>query len=725
MKQLGILIALLTLSLALVGRSAAQETEASAVDAPVELTDVEATDEAPTGMAQEDQSAVDASDSDEGVQTESSSDEDASGAGEPELGDDASGSEMTDDDASIEETEPMTEETTESSADESATTEDAAESGESASTDEESAESAETGAAEGSESTEAESAETEEKAADGECIAVITKVDQEDASHAIKVVCSQCGTCCDGCQRDAGTDNWATIGAVLVDTSGSRDSYDQYGTNPDGFLTSGRFHTKAGYDAWDRVEARWQDVHADGGRSWVRIALWPVTLEMSSALISGRAWDSFGADPALVKQEATMDKARLRLHRGEFKRMELAYERFNLNRNDPTLLDDLTVNRMSYRYNFKLGGLDTVGQVRQIGTSIDTDVPGATGRINQTKVKLDSQLDDHLAAYTRIDYSAYDYDGLPDHEFAGADWTVGVRYIPADCWGVTAEMRTKENPDDNTVSSHVRNLFEMGLAVNYAACGNSYEVGYQARRLDYFRLNMQDPVVFSLLRQPSAITPGQVGNAVDILTPTQDRYWLDVRQKLGDDLTFTTRMDFSGGDQPGTDLVATASPSLFYDEQLSRRHGLSYAPDCENQFEISVSGQESLNTERDSHFNQNYIEGSWLHRLDACSSFTLAWRTTDVSLTAPTFDGSLYTTDDRTYVATYGHNQNDFDYTLNLSLSDGSGAQQYTQTGAGASIRFKDVPLGLRVDWLDRDYTTFPGLNGDGLSLAIDYRFTF
>src|SRR5690606_27018547 len=103
----------------------------------------------------------------------------------------------------------------------------------------------------------------------------------------------------------------------------------------------------------------------------------------------------------------------------------------------------------------------------------------------------------------------------------------------------------------------------------------------------------------------------------------------------------------------------------------------------------------------------------------------LALRSTDVSLSAPTFDGSLYTTDDMTYVATYGQERDDFDYTLNLSLSEGNGAEQYSQTGAGVGSRFKDVPLGLQLDWYDRDYLTFPALNADGLSIGVNYKLSF
>jgi hypothetical protein len=243
--------------------------------------------------------------------------------------------------------------------------------------------------------------------------------------------------------------------------------------------------------------------------------------------------------------------------------------------------------------------------------------------------------------------------------------------------------------------------------------------------VDYAKLDMQDAAVFSLLRSGSAVTPGNVGHAVDVLTPTQDRYWLDLQHELSDDLRFTTRMDYSGGDQPGSELTAAGSASLLYDEQLVRRHGLSYMVDCNNQLELSLAGQESLNTERDSRFDQHYLESSWLHRLDSHSSLMLAMRSTGFSLKGPTFDGELYSTDDVTYVATYAQERCDFDYTLNLSRSDGSGAEQYIQTGAGAGIRLKKVPLGLQIDWYDRDYSTFPGLNADGLSLGVNYRLEF
>ena len=543
--------------------------------------------------------------------------------------------------------------------------------------------------------------------------------------------CSTCGSvsadCSLGCEPDHGTSNYVEFGFLFRDLEGSEDSFNQYGHYPRDWMSSGRYNSSDMYCLRSRFEARWQDVSQDDGRMWSRLVLWPLTLESDSAIISGRAWDSFGTEPSLVPQQVAMDDLRLRIHHRDLESLALRYERFELDRKTPGMYGDLTVQRLGSTYNFELGRIDTRGQLRQTATVIDTKVPGASGSINHTNLKLDTQLTDDVSAYSRLGYSAYEYDNQPDSEFAGADWTLGMRYQPECDWEFRAEYRTRENPDDNIVSSHTQGFAEYGMAVGYyPGSGGTFEAGYKLRKVDYARLNMQDSTVFSLLRQPSALTPADVASAVNIFTPEMDIFWLDIKRNLSDELRFTTRVDYLEGDMPTSQLVSAGSPSLFFDKQLSRSHGLSYMVDDRNQLDLNIYGQESVNSDRDSSNDQSFAEGIWSYRVDSCSMFSLAYRNTESNFDIPGITAGDYTTDDKTYAATYGQDFEDTDYTLNVALSEGSGAQDYEQTSAGAGIHFKRLgPLGLRLDWYKRNYTNFPGFDSDDLTVAVDYRIKF
>lgn len=547
--------------------------------------------------------------------------------------------------------------------------------------------------------------------------------------------CSSCGSsrgnCGPSCEPDFDSGNYLSIGPVAIDGEGSRGSFNQYGHYPTDWLTSGRFHTNNNLCERDRMELRWQDVsHDDGrawGRAWGRIAMWPLTFEGDSVHISGRAWNAHGADPEYVSQEVVWDKYKLRFHDDLLENVQAHYERFEVNRNIEDQLHDFTVQRFGYQYNFDIFGLDTRGQLRQTATVIDTKIPGASGNVDNTRIKLDANLSDEVSAYSNLGITTFTYNEQPDNSAVGADWTVGMKYRPDPLWLLNAEMKTRENPDDNIVSSHVQNSAEYGLSLGYFPCnGNTYEAGYKVRQLDYAQLNMRDPGVAGLLRGSSVVRPGDVAPAVSILTPDFNVYWLDVKHNLSDDLRFTTRIDYQAGDTPGTELVTAGSPSLFFDEQLSRSHGLSYTVDDRNQLDLNIQGQESVNGDRESSNELVYAEGMWSHRIDLRSTIALAYRDTRTDLSAPGFTGGDYTTDDTTYAATFAQDLKNHNYDINLAVSEGSGSEVYTQTSAGAGIRFKRMgPLGLRLDWYKRNYSNFPAFDSDALTVAVDYRINF
>jgi hypothetical protein len=548
-----------------------------------------------------------------------------------------------------------------------------------------------------------------------------------EAGQACSTCASVEGDCCPSCRIDSDSGNWLTIGPLAIDGEGSRDSFNQYGHYPTEWLSSGRFHTNNNLCERDRLEWRWQDISETDGRSWARLAMWPLTFESNNVLISGRAWNALGPDPELVQQQVIWDRYKLRFHDDLLENVQAHYERFEVNRRFEGQLEDYKVQRIGYQYNFDIFGLDTRGQLRQTGTVIDTKIPGTSGNIDTTRIKLDANLTDDLAAYSNLGVSTYKYEELPDDGMVGADWTVGLNYHPDPLWLVNAELKTRENPDDNTVSSHIQNSAEYGLSLGYYPCnGNSYEAGYKIRQLDYAQLNMNGAGVPAILRGASVVTPREVTPAVTILTPDFNLYWLAIKHDLSDELRFTTRLDLQAGDPPGTELVMANSPSLFFDEQLSRSHGLSYSIDDCNQLDLNIQAQKSVNADRDSSNELGYTEGMWSHRIDMRSTVSLAYRDTHTDLDAPGFAGGDYTTDDTTYAANFAQDLRNHQYDINLAVSEGSGSEVYTQTSAGAGIRFKEFgPLGLRLDWYKRNYSNFPAFDSDALTVAVDYRINF
>ncbi|MCB1186234.1 hypothetical protein KDL29_03625 [bacterium] len=534
-----------------------------------------------------------------------------------------------------------------------------------------------------------------------------------------------CADCCEFWAED-GLGNFVEIGGTSTEVNDNEDSFNQYGLYPEDWYTNGRYNSVDMGCVLNRFEARWQDVSSDSGRGWGRLTSWPLVLQGDSTLISGRAWNAFGAEPALVPYDWSHDQYGLRIHHRELDNMALNYERIELNHDTASPLHDLKVERLGYRWNLDIIGIDTMAQVTQRATTIDTTLPGASGSIDHTRVKLDARLSDELKAYGRINYKQYQYDDQPDPEFSSADLTLGMRYDPSCDWSFNAEYSSSEAADDNIVSSHVQSSSEYGFsAAWYPGCGNSYEAGYKLRQVDYAKLDMQDSSVFNLLRGSSVVTPAQVAPAVTILAPEYDTVWFDMKQNLSDRLKFRTHIDYESGSTPGTELVSVGSTSLFFDKQLSRTHGLSWTVDNHNSVDFNMYGQESRNGGRDSQTNLTYAEGVWMHRIDSCSQFALSLRDSRSELDMPGVDDE-YSTDDKTYAATYGQQLEDHDYSLNFAMSDGSGAENYTQTSAGAEVRFKRLgPLGLRLDWYRRLYDNYPGLESDAVSVAVNYRISF
>ncbi len=176
---------------------------------------------------------------------------------------------------------------------------------------------------------------------------------------------------------------------------------------------------------------------------------------------------------------------------------------------------------------------------------------------------------------------------------------------------------------------------------------------------------------------------------------------------------------------PGSDLVEAGSPSLFFDERVTGLGTLTWDYDSRNQFNLSGFNQESRNSERESDFAMSYVEGSWTRCVWENGFLTLGLRETRLDLET-TFVEELYTTDDTSYMLGLSHELNDFSYALDFTLTDATGTDEYEQTGAGMDLRLKSLgPIGIRVDWFDRDYSAFPEFNSEALEVGLSYTLKF
>lgn len=545
------------------------------------------------------------------------------------------------------------------------------------------------------------------------------------------VACTDCGKplwagdggCCELCD---GSGNFIDVALYNSDVADNQRSFNQYGQYPIDWAASARLN--AG-DACSkaRFELRLRDLTSEDGSAWARFALDPVSFDSNHLMWSGWAWDAYGPDAVYNFQEVAKSDVQMRIHSGEFDNMLFSYENADFDRDANGSLSDFSVRRLAGQWNF--GGADgrLRGQLRHTGSAIDAPRVGADGNlVDTTALKLDACLSDEFSAYGNLSLSTFKYDNLPDDSMSGSDYRIGLRYAPRADWELDASYRAKANPDDNTVSSHVDGLAETSLSVGYAPCGSTrIEAGYKHREVDYASLNMRDANVLALLRSGSAVTPADVAAATTVSSPVVNETWIDYRRNLTEELLFRSRLDFSDGDSPGTALVAAGSPGLFYEKQLTRTHGFGYCVDECNQLELNVQSRESSNDQRGSDFDLQYLETSWLHRFDSGGALTLGWRSTEADLTATGVPAG-YTTDDITYAASWCDEWDACSYQLDLSVSDGTGAEEYTQTGAGASFRFDQVcPLGFRVDWYDRSYKNLPAFDASALSFGVDYRINF
>ena len=107
------------------------------------------------------------------------------------------------------------------------------------------------------------------------------------------------------------------------------------------------------------------------------------------------------------------------------------------------------------------------------------------------------------------------------------------------------------------------------------------------------------------------------------------------------------------------------------------------------------------------------------------SFLTLGLRETRLDLETA-FVEEQYTTDDTSYMLGFSHELSDFSYALDFTLTDAMGSDEYEQTSAGMDLRLKSLgPIGIRLDWFDRDYTAFPEFNSEALEVGLSYTLKF
>ncbi len=537
--------------------------------------------------------------------------------------------------------------------------------------------------------------------------------------------CTECGKQVVRGQAETCPHNWIELGVAFDDVQDSPAALNRYGEYPKDWLTSGRLNLGGNSLRKERFELRWSDVTADNGRVWNRLAYHPVTLEWDAALMNGYAWDTRNGT-ALQPQQIALDRVQLRLHRGELDNMKLTYDAGEFNRKNGGL-GSFNYSRVGYQYNFKLRGARMRGQFKTAATEYDAPVVGiASGKIATSTLKLNGELNHNWDAYATASQTTYKYDEMADDEAMGTDMTVGMHWRPTMIWELDANYRTKQSADDNVVSSHVTGFDELGFSISCVPCnGNRYEAGYAHKTIDYDRLRTEDAAVEdALLRSTAVATPGQLAGHYDSLSPEQDRFWFNVRQKLGQKLSFTSRLDYVEGDAPASTVPTTYSASLFSDKRFKHTEALNYNYDACNQISLTLHGQKAYYDTRDTDIDLRYVEGSWLHAFGKGKNLMFAYRDTRSDLDSPAYL-NVYNSDDTTYLANFSHELAHFRYALDFSLADGSGYEEYRQTAFGADFGFQRFPLGLRLDWIDRQYDNAAGLDTEALELALTYKFDF
>jgi hypothetical protein len=537
--------------------------------------------------------------------------------------------------------------------------------------------------------------------------------------------CTQCGKQAVSGRADACPHNWIELGVALDDVQDSTSALNRYGEYPRDWLTSGRLDLGGNSLRKERFELRWWDVAPDNGRVWNRLGVHPVTLEWDAALMNSFAWDARHGT-ALQAQQTALDSIQLRIHRGELDNMKLTYDGGEFNRKAGGL-GSYNFGRVGYQYNFKVRGARLRGQFKTAATEYDAPVAGIeSGKVSTSTLKLNGELNHNWDAYVKASQTTYKYDEMADDEAMGSDMTVGMHWRPTELWELDANYRTKASADDNVVSSHVTGFNELGFAISCVPCnGNRYEAGYSHKTIDFDRLRTEDPVVENALLHTAAVaTPGQLAGRYDSLSPEQDHLWFNIRQKLGRKLNFTSRVDYIDGDAPASTVPTTYSASLFSDKRFKHTEALSYNYDASNQLGLTVHGQKAYYDTRDTDFGLSYLEGNWTHSFGNGKNLLFAYRDTRSDLDSPAYL-NVYNSDDTTYLANFSHELPNFRYALDFSLADGSGYEAYRQTALGADFGLKRYPLGLRLDWIDRQYDNTDGMDTQGLEVALTYKFDF
>lgn len=527
---------------------------------------------------------------------------------------------------------------------------------------------------------------------------------------------------CDRCATDYDTDNYIEVGATVENVTGNEDASDQRGEYPDNWLTSGRINIPK--DCWNknRFEVRWQDISSEDGRLWSRVGLWPMTLGYSGYILNNFGW-VMGNDLTLAKQKETYDDLKLRWHRGFLDNGLLRYEQRELTSDE----DPFKYKRLGYSHNFNINCGKVLGTASQTGTAFKDPTHGVTnGIIDTSALRLDAKLDDRWALFGRGTVSMYDYDNLPDNQMQATDFTIGASYKPACDWELKADFRTTESPSDNTVSSHVEGSNSFGAVLSYApGCDKRAEAGFRHRSVDYVQLHMQDPVAAALLRGTTIVTPADIAAATSRLTPDLDEMWVSGRWKLSDKLIADGRASLTDAKDPGTDLVAAGSPTLFYNRRLDRTLNLYYDVNGNDQLALLYNINESSNNDRGGDFDMRYLQGSWSRAICAGGYFALAVSNSDASLDRDVVGGD-FTTNDMTYAANFKRELDKVDYGLNLSFTDGTGLDHYRQTAVGGDLALKCLgPLSLRVDWYDREYEAHDTLSFKSMEMALRYHLEF
>jgi hypothetical protein len=535
--------------------------------------------------------------------------------------------------------------------------------------------------------------------------------------------------------RAADTDckpgSFIELGYAGADVQDSEAANDQRGVSPEDWVASGRVFLPLNYFSPSRFELRAEDISQENGRAWARLTLWPATLEADGWQRDDYAWQQSGATLALTPQQSQYYDAKLRFHTGELDNLLVKYEHREFERDalDAAPLAGYMYDRLSAQYNFTVNER-VRGQFRQVSNT--TEAPrymGAEQADTLTSLlKLEADLSDDWRLYGKTSLSTVQADYLPDDEMQASDTLLGVRYRPHCDWTFDANFETKQLPTDSTVTSRVEGVDALGASATWTpGGGDRVELGYAHRTLDYAQLHMQDEDLRPLLRSGAQLTQLQTSLVTTSSDVEQDEVYLNSRYQLARRWTLISKVRMLTGDAPGTDLLIAGRPSLYYDDRLQNYHRLEWDANGKDQFAFTHNATESSNSARGGNFDLRYLEGSWARCLGGNKYLTLAVGRTEAELDTPNVS-SAYTTDDWSYALTLADDLPAFGYALDWTLTDGSGWEEYNQYAVGADLQLKRLgcgPVGLRVDWFDRNWDTNPLYNTQALEFAVTYKLEF